>query len=106
MAKSKTPDFSATAQQNAEAYKTLLATKERDPEEVLAAQEALKTQGKRGIKLPRINLAFAPSNYDYVQTMARIKGQNMTEFINEVLKLHREEHGEAYRKAKEIIENL
>ena len=45
----------------------------RKPRKSYTAQEALKymnslkTSGRKGIALPRINLAFTMDNYDYVQ---------------------------------------
>lgn len=55
-------------------------------EEIREAKENFKTRGKKGMKLPRINLAFTPSNYDYVNAMAAMYGISKTEFINDLIK--------------------
>lgn len=54
--------------------------------EALEAQENLKTSGRKGVSLPRINMAFTPSNYDYIKTMAAMHGVSLTEFVNNLIK--------------------
>jgi len=76
------------------------ADKEQD---ALDAQEALATRGKKGVKLPRINMAFTPSNYDYIRVMAAIRGQSMTQYVNAIIERERKANGEAYEKAWEIV---
>ncbi len=68
--------------------------------------EELKTSGRKGAKMPRINIALAPSNVEYVETMAQVTGMSKTAYINLCLKQHREEHGELYRQAQEFRRNL
>lgn len=75
------------------------------------AQEAklqMKTQGKKGLKAARINMAFAPDTYDYIRIMAQAKGISITEFVNQIIRQHMEEPGnlEAYGKAQTIIDQL
>lgn len=68
--------------------------------------ERLATQGRKGCKATRINMAFTPANYDYIRVMARVSGKTMTEFTNFMLDKYREEHQEQYNQAKEIIDSL
>lgn len=75
-------------------------------EDVQEAQEELRTQGRRGYKLQRINMGFTPTNLDYIRTMAKAKGLTQTQFVNQVLDRHREEAGEAYTKIKELLGDL
>lgn len=75
-------------------------------EDVQQAQEELKTQGRRGYKIPRINMGFTPTNLDYIRTMAKAKGLTQTQFVNQVIDRHREETGENYAKIKELLKNL
>lgn len=75
-------------------------------QEAAEYMNALKTAGRKGVKLPRVNLAFAPDVYDYVKTMSKITGQSYTEFVNKILRDHMAEHSEAYKKAVEIRESL
>lgn len=70
------------------------------------AQEALRTQGRKGMKMPRINMAFSPSNIDFIRVMAAIKGQTMTQYVNSIIDREREEAGEAYQRAKDLIDSL
>lgn len=64
------------------------------------------TSGRKGVKLSRINMAFTPENYDFIQTMARVRGETLTSFVNDMVTKYREEHGELYRKALEFRESL
>ena len=68
-------------------------------DEAREAMETLRTNGMKGVKLPRINLAFTPSNYDFVQTMARVRGETMTDFVNYIMSEARERHADLYEKA-------
>ena len=75
-------------------------------EETAAALESLKTSGKKGVKLPRINLAFTPANYEFIKVMAQVRGQNLTEFVNDMLREARESHADLYEKAIEFRNSL
>lgn len=116
-------DFSKV---NTEAvYKTIAeATAEPETQEVQEAQEARKprrtyseqeaqealnsrqTSGKKGVKLPRINLAFTPEVYEYIKTMSRVRGESMTDFINAALQQHKDQHADIYEKAIEFRNSL
>ena len=65
-----------------------------------------KTSGRKGVKLPRINVAFPPDLYDYIKVVARGSGMTFTDFINLVLRKYMEEHPEAYEKALEVRNTL
>lgn len=85
---------------------------ERKPRRTYTEQEAfeimqtMKTSGRKGLKLPRINLAFVPTVYNYVQIMSRVRGETMTEFVNLALQQHMEEHRDLYEKAIEFRNSL
>lgn len=105
----------ATAEPEQEAAEVLQeqeAQKERKPRRTYNEQEAaealrtLRTSGKKGLKLPRINLAFAPDIYEYVQIMSRVRGESMTDFVNIALRQHMEEHRDLYDKAIEFRNSL
>lgn len=68
--------------------------------------ESGRTSGRKGLKLPRINLAFTPDNYEYVSIMARVRGESLTDFVNAVLRKHREDHGDTYERAIEFRNSL
>jgi len=88
------------------------AAQERKPRRTYTEQEAaeimqtLQTSGRKGIKLPRINLAFTPELHEYIITMSRVRGENLTQFVNYVLRQHMEEHRDIYEKAIEFRNSL
>ncbi len=80
--------------------------KEYTAQEAREIAETMHTTGKKGVKLPRINLAFSPSNYEYIQIMSRVRGENLTQFINKIIAEHKEQHIDIYEKAQEFIDSL
>ena len=76
------------------------------PQEQAERAEQLRTQGRKGCKSVRINMAFTLSNYDYIRVMARVTGTSMTQFTNLILSQYREEHPEIYQQAKSILEQV
>lgn len=65
-----------------------------------------KTSGRKGLELPRINVAFAPDLYMYVRTMARVRGESYTDFINHVLRQSMAENAEVYEQAIQFKNSL
>ncbi len=65
-----------------------------------------RTQGRKGCKLPRINMAFTPENYEFIQHVSHYKMMNLTKFVNYIIDRYREEHAEAYERAKGTAEEL
>lgn len=43
------------------------------------------TQGKKGQKLQRINMAFSDSVHDYIRTECKYRGMSITEFVNMII---------------------
>lgn len=76
------------------------------PAEMEERKAALKTQGKKGCKAVRINMAFTPDNHDFIKTMSKLTGQNMTEFTNFVIERYRTEHPELYTEAVKLRDKL
>ncbi len=76
------------------------------PQEAAERAAELRTQGRKGCKAIRINMAFTPDNHEYIKIMARISGKTMTEFANHVIEKYREEHPELYAQARQIIDSL
>lgn len=75
-------------------------------QEAAERKEKLKTQGRKGCKATRINMAFTPENHEFIKIMAGVTGQTMTEFANLAIQRYREEHPEQYEQAKAIKESL
>ena len=74
------------------------------PQEQLARAEELRTHGRKGCKAVRINMAFTPSNYNFIKVMARATGRTMTEFANLIIAAYRNEHPEFMEQAKGFLE--
>lgn len=84
--------------------KDLLARRSRNadptPEQLRAAQEQNKTQGRRGCRATRINMAFTPEVHEYIVTMARVRGESITQFTNYIFKKSMTDNAELYEQAK------
>lgn len=76
----------------------------QEEQPALDVQEAQATQGRKGAKMPRINMAFTPSNLDYLRVMAGIKGMSITRYVNALVEKEREENGATYDAAKKLID--
>lgn len=61
-------------------------------QEVQEVQEELKpTQGVKGSKRKRINMAFSDANYDYIVHESRRRGISATQFVNNIIAAYRAE---------------
>lgn len=47
------------------------------------------TQGRKGQKLPRINMGFTPENHEYITRVSRQNGQSITEYVNRLIEKDR-----------------
>lgn len=75
-------------------------------EEKTEMRQNMKTRGQKGVWLKRINVAFSDDVYDYVTTMAQVRGQTITQFINHILRQNMEQNMEIYEKAIEFRNSL
>lgn len=69
-------------------------------------REEGKTKGRKGCKAIRINMAFTPEVHEYIKTMARVRGESITDFTNAVFARHMEENAEIYERAKAFKESM
>lgn len=69
-------------------------------------QNEMKTQGRKNVKLKRVNLSVTNGNYDFVTTMARVRGESVTHFINHVLDDYRTKNADLYMQALEFKNRL
>lgn len=74
------------------------------PQEANERRSKMTTQGRKGCKAIRINMAFTPENHQYIAVMARIRGMTLTKYTNYIIEKYREEHPEIYDQAKAIID--
>lgn len=97
--------FREAAARSKPVYNTLIGSTQpagSTPDE----QDARGTQGRKGEKQQRINMAFSPENLDYMRTMAGLKGISVTRFVNELIAQDREKNGAAYGEAKRISKQI
>lgn len=71
-----------------------------------AAREQGRTKGRKGCKALRINMAFSPEVHDYIRTMARVRGETITQFTNYIFQKSMEDNAEIYEQAKRFKETL
>lgn len=88
---------------NATHYKERKTYGKRATREALAT---MKTQGKKGIKLPRINMAFTPENYNYIKTMAAVNGSSLSEYLNTIITKDLQANKKLYNKVLHIQDDL
>lgn len=71
-----------------------------------AAERAanLKTQGRKGCKATRINMAFTPENHEFIKLMAKATGRTMTELTNDIITAYRNEHPEFMEQASSFLD--
>lgn len=67
-------------------------------------QEKARTQGRKGAKQPRINMAFSSANLDYLRIMAGLNGQSITHYVNRMVERERERNTPAFEAAKKLIQ--
>jgi hypothetical protein len=75
-------------------------------EERAERASTMKTQGRKGCKLQRINMAFTPENYEFISVMAKLTGKTLTGFCNYAIEKYREQNGDLYEQAKNLINKL
>jgi uncharacterized protein (DUF1778 family) len=76
------------------------------PQEAAERREALQTQGRKGCKAIRINMAFTPDNHEFIKVMAKASGKTMTEFTNLVVAAYRREHPEIMAQAQAFLDTI
>lgn len=76
------------------------------PQEAAERAAELRTQGRKGCKAIRINMAFTPDNHEFIKVMAKASGRNMTEFTNLVIAAYRREHPEIMEQANAFLKTI
>jgi len=73
-------------------------------EEQATRMEQGRTQGKKGCKAIRINMAFTPSNHDFIRVLATATGKTLTEVTNNIVAQFAKEHPEIKAKAQAVLD--
>ena len=94
------------AQETQEPQRVLVKGTNYTAEEIRELREAGTTTGRKGVKMIRVNMAFTPTVHDYIRTMAKVRGQTITQFTNHVFKKSMIENAELYEKAQEFLKLL
>lgn len=84
MAKNKT-SFSPAAGLFEQGAKKLSDSTAEQPVPATAIMTLENTQGRKGQKLPRINMAFTPENHQYIKKVSRQAGMSVTQYINNLI---------------------
>jgi len=64
------------------------------------------TQGRKGAKLPRINMAFSTESLDYLRVMSALKGMSITKYVNDLVEQDRTRNAAAYNAAKNLTQSF
>ena len=85
-------------------YNTLIgsALPAQEGQEAYSTQNTPNTQGRKGEKLPRINMAFSPQNLEYLRVMVGIRGISITKYANTLIERDREQNGATFGVAKKL----
>ena len=70
------------------------------------AREQGRTQGRKGCKAHRFNMAFSPAAYDFITTLARVRGETITSFVNHLIEKCAEDNAEVYQQALKFRDSL
>ena len=76
------------------------------PQEQAERAAELRTQGRKGCKATRINMAFTPDNHEFIRVMAKASGKTMTEFCNLVITAYQKEHPELLEQARAFLATI
>ena len=72
-------------------------------EERKARKSTGKTQGRAGCYTDRINMAFTVDNYKFIKRFSKLRGQNMTDFVNHALDEYRAKHEKEFKAFERFI---
>lgn len=61
-----------------------------------------RTQGRKGCKIGRLNMAFTPENLEYLDKMKEATGWNKTKLVNSMLDIYREEYKDILPRLQEL----
>lgn len=76
------------------------------PQEAAERAAELRTQGRKGCKAIRINMAFTPENHEFIKVMSKATGHTMTEFTNIVIAAFQREHPEIMQQAQSFLDTV
>ena len=87
-------------------YKAVEEGVTQEAQVVSDTYDARNTQGKAGMKATRINMAFSPANYEFMQVMAHAHKMTITKYVNYLIEEERKRSADKYEQAKAFMESL
>lgn len=66
--------------------------------------DTMETRGRKGVKLPRINVALHPDTLKYLKTMAKVRGTTITSYVNMVLEIDKKQNAAIYKQALQFAQ--
>ena len=82
------------------------ALEEEVTQEVQDPYNSQDTQGKKGKKAERMNMAFSLSNYEFLRVMAGWNEMTITTYVNHLIEEERIRSAEQYKQIKELKSTL
>lgn len=76
----------ATIDLNVEKDKSIVAEEKAVKTAVNGLQS---TRGRKGMKLPTMNMRFTPENYEYMRRESAVRGMSTTAFVNWLIESYR-----------------
>lgn len=64
------------------------------------------TQGKKGCKMPRINMALLPDNYQMLKMLSAATGKTITDINNQILTSYVNDHPDILARAKALTDDM
>lgn len=75
-------------------------------QEVQDPYNSQDTQGKKGKKAERMNMAFSLSNYEFLRVMAGWEEVTITTYVNRIIEEERIRSADKYKQIKELKSTL
>ena len=76
------------------------------PQEQHQRRQEGRTQGRKGCRVKRLNLAFYEGNYEFIRVMSKATGRTMTQFTNLIIEAYRNEHPEMMQQAQAFLDTV
>lgn len=107
-------DFSNTSTAFSEALQGSIDSSATDKRAKVEASESEKrervasgnTQGKKGCKMPRVNMAFLPDNYQMLKMLSAATGKTITDINNQILTDYVNSHPGILERARALTEDM
>lgn len=64
-----------------------------------------RTRGRTGCHTDRINMAFTVENYEFIRRFSKLRGENMTEFVNHCIEEYKQQHIKEFEAFEKLLKN-